>query len=133
MHEFSTMQTILETVLNAAKAHGAENVLEINLGIGQLTFLNPEQLRFAFSVLSKGTMAENAKLHIRRVRPRIRCPNCGYQGPIKYDGPEYHLLGVPIPLKCGKCGSAELEIKAGRECIIRSIKVRVPDEHQSEA
>ena len=133
MHEFSTMQMILETVLNAAKAHGAEKILEINLDIGQLTFLNPEQLRFAFSVLSNGTVAENAKLHIRRVRPRIKCPNCGYQGPIKYDGPEYHLLGVPIPLKCGKCGSAELEIKAGRECSIRGIKVRVPGERRGEA
>lgn len=124
---------ILETLLNAAKAHGAERVLEVNLDIGQLTFLNPEQLRFAFSILSKGTVAENAQLHIRRVRPRIRCPNCGYQGPIKYDGPEYHLLGVPIPLKCDKCGSVELEIKAGRECIIRGIKVRVHGERQGEA
>ena len=127
------MQMILETVLNTAKAHGAEKVLEINLDIGQLTFLNPEQLRFAFSVLSKGTMAENAKLRIRRVQPRIKCPNCGYQGPVKYEGPEYHLLGVPLPLKCGKCGSAEVEIKAGKECSIRGIKVKVSAERQDEA
>jgi len=127
MHEFSTMQMILETVLSAAKSHKAERVLEINLEIGELTFLNPEQLRFAFSVLSENTIAKNANLHIKRIQPRIRCSRCGYEGGIKYDGPEYHVLGVPLPLQCIKCGETNVEITSGRECNIKNVKIKLPD------
>lgn len=126
MHEFSTMKMVLETVLGAARSHKAERVLDVNLEIGELTFLNPEQLRFAFSILSKDTIAENANLHIKRNRPKIKCSKCGYEGYIRYDGPEYHLLGVPLFAKCEGCGSGEVEFTSGRECRIKNVKLRIP-------
>ncbi len=122
------MQMTLEAVLNAAKAHKAEKIIAINLEIGELTFLNPEQLKFAFSVLSKNTIAENAKLNIKRVQPAVKCTKCGYEGPNKYDGPTPHLLGAHLYLKCAKCGSAEVKITAGRECTIKDLKIKVPSE-----
>ena len=132
MHEFSTMKRILETVLSAARSHEAESVLEVNLEIGELTFLNPEQLRFAFSVLSEGTLAEKANLHIKRIRPGIRCSSCGYEGYVGYDGPEYHLLGFfPLSLRCVKCGSIEVEITSGRECNVKDVKIRLPSRSRS--
>jgi hydrogenase nickel incorporation protein HypA/HybF len=127
MHEFSTMQMTIETVLTAAKAHKAEKIIEINLEIGELTFLNPEQLKFAFSVLSKNTIAEDAKLNIKQVQLAVKCTDCGYEGPIKYNGPTPHLLSVPLYMKCINCGSSEVNITAGRECNIRNFKVKVPN------
>jgi len=127
MHEFSTMQAVLESVLSAAKLHNAERVLEINLEIGELTFLNPEQLRFAFSILSEGTIAEKANLRIKRVRPRIKCANCGYEGYVKYEGPEHHSLDIPLQLKCMKCGSTKVEITRGRECNVKNLKLKLPN------
>ena len=120
------MQMVLETVLSAARSHNAESVLEVNLEVGELTFLNPEQLRFAFSILSEGTIAENANLRIKRIQPGIKCSSCGYEGHIRYDGPEYHLLGVPLFIRCEGCGSAEVEFTSGRECRIKNVKLRVP-------
>jgi len=127
------MQLTLEAVLNAAKAHKAEEIIEINLEIGELTFLNPEQLKFAFSVLSKNTIAENAKLNIKQVKPAVKCTNCGYEGPTKYNGPTPHILGVPLYLKCANCGSAEVGITAGRECNIKDLKIKVPGEPKNKA
>jgi len=127
MHEFSAMQTILESVLSAAKLHNAERVLEINLEIGELTFLNSEQLRFAFSILSEGTVAEKARLHIKKTKTRIKCANCGYEGYSKYHGPEYHSLDIPLSLECVKCGSADVEITSGRECNIKNVKLKLPN------
>jgi len=127
MHEFSTMQMILETILSAAKSHKAETVLEINLEIGELTFLNPEQLMFAFSVLSENTIAKNANLRVKRIQPRIRCSSCNYEGPLKYEGPEYHTLGVYLPLKCVKCSSVDVKIVSGRECNIKNVKIRTTE------
>jgi len=127
MHEFSTMQAILETILSTANAHKAERVLEISLEIGELTFLNQEQLRFAFSVLSENTIAKNANLHIKRIQPRIRCSSCDYEGSIKYEGPEYHILGVPLPLRCMKCGGVDVKITSGRECSVKNVKIKIPE------
>ena len=126
MHEFSTMQAILETVLSAANVHKAERVLEINLEIGELTFLNQEQLRFAFSVLSENTIAKNANLRIKGIQPRIKCSSCDYEGPLKYERPEYHILGVPLPLRCMKCGSVDVKITSGRGCSVKNVKIKIP-------
>jgi len=80
------MYSIVQTVLEAAKERGADKVLEINLEVGRLTFLNPEQLEFAFKVISEGTIAEGAKLKIRSVEPKVRCLRCGYMGSGIYEG-----------------------------------------------
>jgi len=127
MHEYSMMQTVLEAVLNAAKPHKAEEVLEISLEVGELTFLKPEELKFAFSVLSKGTIAEKACLRIKRIRPRIKCADCGYEGYVKYEEPEHHSLDIPLQLKCMKCGSTKVEITRGRECNVKNLKVKLPN------
>ena len=125
MHEFSTMYSIVQAVLEAAEERGADKILEINLDIGDLTFLNHEQLQFAFSIISKDTKAEGAKLNIRSIEPKIKCLKCGYVGRGIYEGPEYHLYGFPLPVKCGRCGSTEIEFLEGRECKIKNISVLV--------
>ena len=125
MHEFSTMYSIVQAVLEAAEERGADKVLEINLEVGRLTFLNPEQLKFAFKVISEGTIAEGAKLNIRSVEPKVRCLNCGHVSSGVYDGPECHTLGLPLPVKCGRCGSMEVEFLEGRECKIKNISIWV--------
>ena len=125
MHEFSTMQSILEAAFKAAKDHGASRIVEVDLEIGKLTFLNIEQLRFIYSVLTEGTIAEGAELHIREVEPRIRCSKCGYEGPLVYRGPEIHVLYVPLSLRCPKCKEASVELTSGRECTLKSLKVEV--------
>jgi hydrogenase nickel incorporation protein HypA/HybF len=114
MHEFSMMEKILRVILLESKRHSAKGILEINLEVGELTFLNPDQLRFAFEVLSEGTVAERAKLNIEKVGARIKCPHCGYAGPISYEGPEDHLGYMPAFLECSICGSQELEVTSGR-------------------
>lgn len=119
------MQSILGTILRVAEEHGAERVAEVNMEVGELTFLNPEQLRFSFKVLSEKTIAEGAVLNIKRVKPKIRCLDCGYEGPSKYDGSEYHALDIPIILRCGSCGGVNIEIAAGRECNVKDIRVRL--------
>ncbi len=118
------MEKILRVILLEAKRHSAKNVVEIDLEVGELTFLNPDQLRFAFEALSEGTVAERAKLNIEKVGVRIKCPRCGYEGPISYEGPEDHLGYLPRFLECSVCGSREPDVISGRECMIRSLKVR---------
>jgi hydrogenase nickel incorporation protein HypA/HybF len=123
VHEFSVTSQIVQSVLAEAEKRGAKKVTEVHLVVGKLTFLGLEQLRFAFEVLTKDTILEGAKLIIGEQEGVVRCSHCGYEGGFKYeDDPLYH---VPVPtLKCPKCGNV-VEITAGKECTIKSIKMMV--------
>lgn len=123
MHEFSTMQHIVEVILSEAQKHHPEKITRVNLKIGELTFLGIEQLRFAFQVLSRGTLLENAELTIDNVKPMIRCTTCGYNGDTDYDErPDMHFM-IPL-LKCPRCGK-DIEIVKGRECTVTNIEMEV--------
>jgi hydrogenase nickel incorporation protein HypA/HybF len=123
VHEFSVTSQIVQSVLAEAEKRGTKKVTEVDLVVGKLTFLGLEQVRFAFEVLTKDTILEGAKLVIEEQEGVVKCSNCGYVGGFKYeDDPLYH---VPVPtLKCPRCGSV-VEITAGKECTIKSIKLIV--------
>ncbi len=114
---------IVQSVLAEAENRKAKKVTEVHLVIGELTFLGIEQVRFAYEVLTKGTILENSKLVIETQNGEVKCDNCGYKGGFKYeDDPLYHQ---PVPtLKCPRCGSP-VKIIAGKECIVKSIKMMV--------
>jgi hydrogenase nickel incorporation protein HypA/HybF len=125
MHEFSMMENILRIALIEARNYSAKRILVINLVVGELTFLNIDQLRFAFEILSEGTLAEEAELNIETMAARIKCSRCGYDGPILYEGPEDHLGYVVAFLKCRICENRDLDLVSGKECVIKSLKVKV--------
>jgi len=110
-------------VLAEAEKRGAKKVTEVHLVVGKLTFLGLEQVRFAFEVLTQDTILEGATLVVAEQEGVVKCKHCGYEGGFKYeDDPLYH---VPVPtLKCPKCGSV-VEITAGKECTIKSVKMMV--------
>jgi hydrogenase nickel incorporation protein HypA/HybF len=121
MHEFSMTTQIVNCVLEEAKKHNAKKINEVHLEIGKLTFLGLEQVRFAYEILVKDTIMEDSKLHIEEKDGVVKCDNCGYEGPLKYeDDPVYH---VPSPtLNCPKCGGI-VNIVGGKGCTIKSIKL----------
>jgi len=129
MHEFSVTSQIVDNILKEAEKHKAKKVVQVNLAIGKLTFLGLEQVRFAYKLLVKGTIAEKSRLVIKEKDGIVKCSKCGYEGDFKYeDNPIYH---VPIPLlKCSKCDNT-VDIVSGKECTIESIKL-VTDKDEDE-
>jgi len=123
MHEFSTMTSIVDAVSEEACNHQADRVVQVTLEIGALTFLNDEQLRFAFDVLTKDTTLDGAALVIKTVSPEVQC-SCGYTGNSLYGEKEFHMI-VPI-LQCPLCGEL-VQIIRGRECLIKNIELEVED------
>lgn len=122
MHEFSRTSQIVEAVLSEAEKQGAAEVVDVEVEIGDLTFLGLEQVRFAYKILTDKTIAKNSKLTIKRVRGRGKCGSCAYDGPLSYlDDPQFHI-SVPT-FNCPRCGNP-LSISAGRECIIKRIRIR---------
>jgi hydrogenase nickel incorporation protein HypA/HybF len=112
MHEFSIATSLLEIISQEAIAYQGARVEEVTLKIGTLSGVVPEALEFAFQVLSEGTVADGARLVIERVALRIACRACGTES----------MPADPFII-CPQCGSADVEIRAGRELEIESMEI----------
>lgn len=120
MHEISIAGAIIDAVLDAAKKNDAEKVKEVFIEIGELTALNPGQLKFIFETITAGTPAEGARYNIEVIKPLIRCRKCSYEGPIEFFEKMHFFLPV---IKCPQCKEADVDIIAGRECCVKKIKI----------
>lgn len=123
MHEFSVMGQIVDSILEEAKKRHATKVESVELELGDYTMLGEEQLRFAFQVLTKDTILANAALNVKHLKGRVKC-SCGYDGNVPVGDDTLHKI-API-LECPECKGAA-EIVEGRECIVRNIRMVVPD------
>lgn len=112
MHELPVSEQILSVVLEHARQAGAGRVVQVNLVIGDLTSFVDESIQFYFDFLARGTEAEGATLHIRRIPARVRCHAC--QAEFAPDGVDW---------RCPQCGGLGGEVLAGRESYIESIEV----------
>jgi len=120
MHELSMASAVMETVLEIAGAHPAAQVLKVRLAIGELTHLQPEQLRFCYGAITERTRIAGSILEIETVSAEIKCSHCGYRGPPKYWREAWMQIPVPT-LQCPECGNPG-EISQGQECAIRGIQ-----------
>ena len=122
MHEFSVMSQIVDLILFEAKKRNAEKVQHVNFDVGEYTFLGEEQLKFAFQILTKDTIAEDAVLDIFTKPGSIEC-DCGYSGAPQRPEDIHSLAPILICPKCGKIA----RVKEGLGCTVRDIALVVPD------
>ncbi|GAB2998401.1 hydrogenase maturation nickel metallochaperone HypA [Amycolatopsis acidiphila] len=108
MHELSVTQSVVDAIVERM---GDAEVAAVCLEIGKLSGVVPDSVRFCFEVVCAGTTLEGARLDILEPGGQARCRDC--------DG-EFALPDL-IPL-C-PCGSANVEITAGRQLRIRSVEV----------
>lgn len=125
MHELSVAQEIARTVLRIASEKGAKGITRIEVEVGKLTFLGIDQLRFWLEACLEGTIGAGSKLIFREIDPVVRCRTCGYEGGIKEVevDPALHLM-LPS-LECPTCGSTDVEIVSGRDCLIRRVELSI--------
>ena len=108
VHELSIAQSVVEAVCERA---GERRVSSVRLEVGQLCAVVPHSLLFCFDVVTAGTHAEGASLRIDEIATSARCKSCG----VMFSPPDMFLL-------C-ECGSADVEVLAGRELRILSMEV----------
>jgi len=64
MHESHLIEPVIKGISEHAKKEGAQSVSKVRLKVGDLTCVKEDSFRETFSVLSKGTILENAELEI---------------------------------------------------------------------
>lgn len=115
MHELSVTERILDVVLRHAAGHNVRRVATIHLRIGELSDLEDEWLQNYFNYLSRGSLAENARLVIRRTPIVLACNSCGRAFEVKKAE-----LGLS---RCPDCGGSRCRLISGREYVVENMEV----------
>lgn len=122
MHEASIAQSIVQVVLREAEKQDARKVESVELEIGKLTFLGPDQIEFWVKNGFKDTLAEEAEIIFHQPSGEIACDACGYQGELVLrEDPAFHLA-LPS-FSCPQCGKTPIRITRGKEALIRRIRI----------
>lgn len=108
------MESALALVQRHATEHQARRVDRVVLRIGALAGVEPESLRFAFAVISRGTAAEGAVLEIEPVPAAIYCTGCRREFTSEDGG---------FIFACPGCGDLCGEIRHGRELELSRIEM----------
>ena len=116
MHELPITEKILTIVLKHAEMGKVNRVVAVNLEIGALSDLQTEWVQRYFDRLSRGTVAEGAKLKINRVPAVFRCNRC--QGSFEINS----LLAED--LSCTQCHSRDVVLVSGREYHVKNMEAR---------
>ena len=73
MHELQVTKRILDIALGHAEGHQVRRIAVIHLRIGALSDLEDGWLQRYFDYLSRGTLADGARLAIERMPIVVRC------------------------------------------------------------
>ena len=93
------MRRTLEIALEHAARFQAQRICRLNLRVGVLSGVVPEALEFAFEIVARGTIAENAALDIEVVPVVCSCPECGQEfepRDLVYECPLCHRLSSQV-------------------------------------
>ena len=111
MHEMAIAEGILDIAREHAARENSARVTKIGLLIGEMAGVEKDALRFCFSSLARGTLAEDAGLSVKRVPLIGRCGVCGHEQPIE----DYNFI-------CPKCGGG-FAIMSGRELRVEYLEM----------
>src|SRR5215213_5866464 len=112
MHELSVTQSILDIALEHARQANARRIEDIHVVMGELSTNVDDSVQFYWSMIAEGTLAEEAKLHFRRVPAQLQCVFC-----------EHIYHPEEQELECPSCGRAGAKIVAGEEFYVESIDI----------
>jgi hydrogenase nickel incorporation protein HypA/HybF len=108
VHELAIAESVVAAVLERTEGR---RVSVVRLRVGRLTAVVPDALTFCFDLATAGTPLEGAALEIAEEPGRGHCRSCDAH----FELPDAFLL-------CA-CGSADVELLAGRELMVASVEV----------
>lgn len=112
MHEMSLAEGVLQLMEEAAQREGFRRVTTVWLEIGALSSVEPESLAFCFDAVTRGSIAEGARLEMIRVPGQGWCMACAQ----------------PVPMAdqesaCPRCNGYQLQLTGGTEMRVKELEV----------
>ncbi len=112
MHELYATQAILDKALEKANEQKASQITGIYVVVGEISSYSEESVKFYWEQIGKGTIAEHATLHFRRVPAEVQCMACFAR---------YHPQDGEIV--CPDCGSNGAKILQGEEFYMEALDI----------
>jgi len=112
MHEMSLAESVREIVEDAARAHGARRVAAVRVEVGALAMVETDALRFAFEVVTHGSLAGDAVLEIVETAGSAWCMQCSKPVAIAQRGDA-----------CPCCASYQLQVTGGEQFRVLDIQI----------
>jgi len=113
MHELPISQNILKIALRYGTQSEAKRITDLYLVIGQLSSVIDESIQFYWPIVSEGTIAEEARLHFKRIPAQLECSLCGTK---------FALIDGQLTT-CPECDSSKIKILTGKEFQLESIQI----------
>jgi hydrogenase nickel incorporation protein HypA/HybF len=111
MHELAITQGVVDAVTERT---GSAPVAVVRVRVGRLAGVVPDAMRFCFELVTAGTPLEGAELEFEQPEARARCRTCGRD------------FALPDLVLLCPCGSADVEVLAGRELGVASVVLAGP-------
>lgn len=112
MHEMSLAEGMLQIVEESARHNAARAVKAVWLEIGALSQVELQSLRFCFDAVTRGTLADGARLELVTTPGGAWCMPCGARVAID-------RLGDACPV----CGSYQLQVVQGADMRVMEIEI----------
>ncbi len=112
MHEMTLAESVLQIIEDTALEQGFTRVRAVRLEIGQLACVEPESLRFAFDVVTRGSIAEQARLEMVEAAGQGCCGKCSASFPL-----------AALYEACPACGSYEIRVTGGDAMRVKELEV----------
>jgi hydrogenase nickel incorporation protein HypA/HybF len=109
VHEFGLCEAIMEAVERRASGR---RVSRVTVRIGTMHRVVEPAFDQAFSLVSAGTVAEDAALDLVVLPVRTRCRTCGADATSE----------DPLAL-CPRCESSDVTVEGGDELVLESIEI----------
>jgi hydrogenase nickel incorporation protein HypA/HybF len=112
VHEMSIAESVLQIIEDKARTDGYASVKTVWLEIGQLAGVETESLRVCFDVVTRDSVARDARLEIIETAGQGWCLECG------------HNVAVSARYEpCPHCGSFQIEVTGGDEMRVKELEV----------
>lgn len=109
MHELAISRALLAAALRHAEGR---RVVRIDVTVGALRQVVPDNLAFYFEIVARGTLCDEALLAPTLAPAVLRCA-CGH---------EWELAEPSF--RCPRCGGAEVNVLGGEQLRVESIEVQ---------
>lgn len=113
MHEFGIGEELVSAVVTElGRFTPPPRLRSVRVVVGGLRQIVPENLAFAYDVLSRDTAAAGSELEIVELPLRGECTGCGWQGDIR-----------DAVFQCDACGAFTIRTLGGMELYLDALEI----------
>jgi len=112
MHEYSIVQSLIDSCEDQAKQNNASKVTKVVVKIGVMSGVEPDLLQTAFDTFKEETICHESEFIINIQKVKVFCNNCQKENELER-----------LEYLCPECQSDDLQIIDGEEMYLMQLEL----------